>query len=104
MAENGKLIIHVPNLQAPDGQLHRYNDFTHEVGFIEHSLGQVLLAAGFTKFQFFGFEQILRNSIKKNIIYYMRVVLWFWVKVHRRINQNLNPQILNPVFFAVVEK
>ncbi|MDD2487241.1 MAG: methyltransferase domain-containing protein [Candidatus Gracilibacteria bacterium] len=40
---NGTLIIQIPNLQAPDGQLHRYNDFTNEFGYIEHSLQEVLI-------------------------------------------------------------
>jgi len=52
----GILIIQVPNSQAPDAQLHRYNDITHEVGYIEHSLSQVLITAKFNDFSFHGFE------------------------------------------------
>jgi 2-polyprenyl-3-methyl-5-hydroxy-6-metoxy-1,4-benzoquinol methylase len=100
---DGILIIQVPNLQAPDGQLHRYNDFTHEIGFIEHSLGQVLLAAGFKTFDFHGFESLSFGkmiTIRKAV----RYIYWACVRFARMINCNINPRILHPVFYAVIKK
>lgn len=107
LKNNGKLIIQVPNLQAPDGQLHRYNDFTHEIGFVEHSLKQVLLVSGFTKFNFFGFEDKFIDdsfSLKKSFIFILRFCFWKFVRVSRRVSGNLNPEILHPVFYVVVNK
>jgi 2-polyprenyl-3-methyl-5-hydroxy-6-metoxy-1,4-benzoquinol methylase len=101
LRSEGILIIQVPNLQAPDGQLHRYNDFTHETGFIEHSLRQVLLAAGFETINFYGFETLLGID---RIIKPLRIVYWAYVRFIRRLNCNLNPKILHPVFYAVVKK
>jgi cyclopropane fatty-acyl-phospholipid synthase-like methyltransferase len=104
LINGGKLIIQVPNLQSPDGQLHRYNDFTHEVGFTEHSMRQVLLVAGFDKFQFYGFESITSKSVRACIRTRLRNIFWQYIKITRTINGNLNPRILNPVLFSVVTK
>lgn len=107
LSMNGKLIIQVPNLQAPDGHLHMYNDITHEVGFIEHSLSQVLIVAGFSSVEFGGFEEVFvgkRRSIKLGIIYVLRSIYWRFVRFQRLINSNINPKILTPVFYAVVKK
>lgn len=102
--DGGLLIIQTPNLQAPDGQLHRYNDFTHEVGYIEHSLQQVLMVAGFKDIKFGGFEEFAIGVWKEKILKILRKFYWFYVKKVRLINGNLNPDILTPVFFAVVKK
>ena len=104
LKDGGLLIIQTPNLQAPDGQLHRYNDFTHEVGYIEHSLQQVLMAAGFKDIKFGGFEEFTIGIWKEKILKVLRKLYWFYVKKTRLINGNMNPDILNPVFFAVAKK
>jgi len=100
----GKVIIQVPNLQAPDSQLHRYNDFTHQIGFIEHSLQQVLIASGIKNISFIGFEDHITEGYKTKIRIVLRSLYWKYCRFVRGINTNLNPQILNPVFFAVVVK
>lgn len=102
LKKGGIVIIQVPNLQAPDGQLHRYNDFTHEVGYIEHSLRQVLLAAGFEDIIFGGFEEFVFGGVREGIKKLLRRIYWKYSKLTRIITGNLNPEILNPVFFAVV--
>ena len=104
LKEGGVLIIQVPNSQAPDGQLHRYNDITHEVGYVEHSLQQVLIAAGFDKVEFKGFEEFVLGGWKESIKKYLRYFYWQYIKLTRTITGNLNPGILNPVFFAIVRK
>ncbi len=104
LKDEGILIVQVPNLQAPDGQLHRYNDITHEVGYIENSLRQVLLAAGFNKIEFYGFEDILGKTIKDRVRSFLRSIYWLSIRFVRKVNGNLNPRILYPVFFAVASK
>jgi len=100
----GLLIVQVPNLQAPDGHLHRYNDITHGTGFIEHSLAQVLLAAGFSKFKFIGFEEFVFGTPREHFNKIFRRLHWAIVRFLRRVDGNLNPKILNPVFTAIVYK
>jgi len=102
LKRNCLLIIQVPNLQAPDGQLHMFNDFTHEVGYIEHSLAQVLMCSGFKNFQFFGFEELVFGGFKEIIKKTIRSLYWSYIRLTRKVNCNLNPQILHPVFYAIV--
>ncbi len=104
LAIKGKVIIQVPNLQAPDGHLHRYNDITHEVGYIEHSLQQVLLTAGFNKISFFGFEDYDPTNYHLKKLRFKRNMFWRFVRYTRSITGNLNPVILHPVLCAVAEK
>ena len=104
LRDDGMLIVQVPNLQAPDGQLHRYNDFTHEVGYIEHSLRQVLVASGFTGIQMNGFEGFVTGGVLENLRKLLRSLLWLYTRLKRDITGNLNPRILYPVFYAVARK
>lgn len=100
----GVLIIQTPNLQAPDGQLHRYNDFTHEFGYTEPSLKQVLVAAGFSIFTFHGFEILVKRHPLMLAARIVRFVYWKLVTLLRMLNTNLYPNILHPVFFAAVRR
>lgn len=43
----GGIIIRTPNMANPLGIYSRYNDFTHQIGFTEYSLIQVLENSGF---------------------------------------------------------
>lgn len=104
LIKGGVLIIQVPNMQAPDGHLHRYNDITHEVGYVEHSLRQVLLSAGFTNFEFHGFEDSISTGFRPFVRKILRSLYWKYVRACRVINGNMNPEILSPVFFAVIRK
>lgn len=104
LKDDGIFIIQVPNLQAPDGQLHMYNDVTHMMGYIEHSLQQILITAGFTKFHFQGFEEFTDNNFKTKIKKVLRNILWKKTRFERLINGNINPKILNPVFSVIVKK
>ncbi len=101
LAPNGQILIQVPNLQAPEGYLHRYNDITHEIGFVEHTLRQVLQVSGFTNFQCYPFEEYPETdeeSLRKKQI---RAFYWTAVTANRTITHNLQPQILTPELIIV---
>jgi 2-polyprenyl-3-methyl-5-hydroxy-6-metoxy-1,4-benzoquinol methylase len=52
---DGRFILEVPNMGNPfTGVTMRYADFTHEVGFTDTSLAQVLRLAGFSSVHVFG--------------------------------------------------
>jgi 2-polyprenyl-3-methyl-5-hydroxy-6-metoxy-1,4-benzoquinol methylase len=104
LKRNGRAIIQVPNLQSPFGYLHHFNDFTHVSGFVEHSLAQVLIAAGFTRFEFHGFEEIHEITLKSMLKRMLRLPLRKAVRFMRAVNSNPNPVILDPVFFAIAVK
>ena len=101
LTEDGLAIFQVPNLQSPFGYLHHFNDITHISGFVEHSLNQVLLSAGFNKMLFYGFEELYEKTPK---IIAKKILRFFYRKIIRflrTINANPNPCILDPVFFVV---
>jgi 2-polyprenyl-3-methyl-5-hydroxy-6-metoxy-1,4-benzoquinol methylase len=43
----GRLVLQTPNAESFWGSMHRYNDFTHEVGFNPNSLSRLLRLVGF---------------------------------------------------------
>ena len=102
LKDNGKAIIQVPNLQSPFGYLHHFNDFTHVSGFVEHSLRQVLLTAGFKQIEFYGFEEFTQNNFKYWVKKAIRSNFRRVVRFLRWANNNPNPKILDPVLYAVV--
>jgi 2-polyprenyl-3-methyl-5-hydroxy-6-metoxy-1,4-benzoquinol methylase len=104
LAGDGVAIIQVPNLQSPFGYLHHFNDFTHVNGFVEHSLAQVLLSAGFTRFEFHGFEESGRGGTKAFVRRRLRSLYRGAVHFLRRLNDNPDPRLLHPVLYAVVRK
>ena len=101
LTKDGLAIFQVPNLQSPFGYLHHFNDITHISGFVEHSLNQLLLSAGFNKMLFYGFEELYEKTpkiiAKKLLRFFYRKIIRFL----RTINANPNPCILDPVFFVV---
>ncbi len=101
LREDGYALIQVPNLQSPFGYLHHFNDFTHVNGFVEHSLAQVLLAAGFKEFKFHGFEEIYKNGFKQEIHKMVRYTYRRLVRFLRAVNVNPNPEILDPVLYVI---
>jgi tRNA G46 methylase TrmB len=52
LTENGVLLLKTDNLACITGAFNRYFDFTHEMGFVEPSLKQVLKLAGFQEITF----------------------------------------------------
>lgn len=101
LRKDGYVIIQVPNLQSPFGYLHHFNDFTHVSGFVEHSLEQVLLAAGFVDFEFHGFEEIYKTGVKQGVHKLVRYFYRRFIRFLRAVNCNPNPKILDPVFYVV---
>jgi len=104
MKDDGILIIQVPNMQSPDSQLHRYNDITHEVGYVEHSLNQILRTAGFSKTEFRGFEEYVSEHWSKYYWKFIRSLYWKYIHFTRRVSGNLNPNILHPVLYVAASK
>jgi SAM-dependent methyltransferase len=45
----GRLILQTPNCDSPWGIAHRYNDFTHEIGFNPNALSRLLHLTGFAE-------------------------------------------------------
>ena len=54
LAEGGRLLVKAPNMSNPFASDLRYRDFTHEAGYTESSLRQILYLAGFPAIRIFG--------------------------------------------------
>ena len=104
LTDNGKIIIEVPNLQSPEGYLHRYNDITHEIGFVEHTLEQVLHVSGFVNFKCYPFEEYPQEDEDTARLRKIRAFYWYMTTAMRKLTHNLEPKILTPEFFAVAYK
>jgi SAM-dependent methyltransferase len=63
LTRGGRLILSVPNANASFGLRWRYNDWTHEVAFTEHSLEFILLNSNFKNLQFLPYEFIPRPRL-----------------------------------------
>jgi SAM-dependent methyltransferase len=99
---NGILIIQTPNLQSPEGHLHRYNDFSHEFGYTEHTLQQLLYTAGYADCHFFPVEEIIEDTEVSNRLKRLRKVYWALCEGFRVITNNMSASRLMSPFVAAV--
>jgi 2-polyprenyl-3-methyl-5-hydroxy-6-metoxy-1,4-benzoquinol methylase len=63
LVPGGRLILSVPNANASFGLRWRYNDWTHEAAFTEHSLEFLLLNSKFKDLKFLPYEFITRPRL-----------------------------------------
>lgn len=103
LTEDGVLIVQVPNMQSITANLFLFDDFTHEAGYTERSLLQLLQLSGFSTIECRGFD-FLDNGLKSKIQSMLQKCLWFFVRIARKINGTMPHRLLHPVFFAVVHK
>ncbi len=78
----GRLILQTPNTDSPWGTVHRYNDFTHEVGFNPNALSRLLNLCEFTNIR--AREQgpvPLGHSIASTI----RYLIWQSIRVGMKV-------------------
>lgn len=71
----GSVVIKVPNLSSVYGPVARYLDFTHELGFTEHSIQQVLTAAGYSAVELRS-SRVVLTPRPKRIAYYAANALY----------------------------
>lgn len=66
LESDGSLLVKTPNMSNPFGLRSRYQDYTHEQGFTEESLGYVLRTSGFKEIQMMG-SSLAGHSFKARI-------------------------------------
>jgi len=103
LTDDGILIVQVPNMQSITANIFLYDDFTHETGYTERSLAQLLKLSGFSSVECYGFD-FLDNSLKSKIQSLLQKCFWCFVRSARKINGTMPHRLLHPVFFAVVRK
>jgi len=103
LTEDGILIVQVPNMQSITANIFLFDDFTHEAGYTERSLEQLLNLSGFSSIECYGFD-FLGNDFKSKIQSVLQKCLWCFVRSARKINGTMPHRLLHPVFYAVVRK
>ncbi|OPX30434.1 MAG: hypothetical protein B1H08_01685 [Candidatus Omnitrophica bacterium 4484_171] len=95
---DGKLILKTPNLGNPFAVRLRYVDFTHEIGFTEKSLYQVLWIAGFRNIRIIPCKETRAiHKMVAGIIYFVvRKLMWYQGFVA--------PKVLTPLLIGVAKK
>lgn len=69
----GRIIFSTPNCESIWGNMHRYHDFTHEVGFTHNSLSRLLLITGFKEVESREIGPVPKNY---SLISSCRYILW----------------------------
>lgn len=67
LSADGVLLIKTDNMSTPFGLRGRYMDVTHEIGFTEHSLYEVLTISGFKEITIRGADPMQRTLIHRII-------------------------------------
>jgi hypothetical protein len=78
--KNGILIARVPNMSNPFSLDSRFRDFSHETGFTEKSLYQVLARAGFKEIEISSTRihvHSFRNRIRRMLVHALFAVIRF---------------------------
>jgi predicted TPR repeat methyltransferase len=97
----GKIILQVPNMQSPFAALNLYCDLTHEWGYTEASLAQLLRSVGFRKVGLYPQNYppfrlyVIRHALRSMLYLFWRSILI--------IDQPNRGSILTPNLIAVAE-
>lgn len=78
LKQNGVLLLRTGNFSTPGGTYLRYKDFTHDIGYTESSLEQVLRMAGFSDITVRGNRYYMScntRSLVRNIL----LRIWFCI-------------------------
>lgn len=94
LTSNGKVLIRTPNMGSLISNHSRYIDITHEVGFTEESLSQVLHEAGFTK------VKCANNALGKKRLLFLKFFHFLVNKIYLTQRSNVH----SPNILALAEK
>jgi SAM-dependent methyltransferase len=97
----GSFVVKTGNLASLSGMFIRYIDFTHESGFTENSLRQVLRAVGFKEIdvrgnvaRVYSWRSYIRIVLQRSLHFFLRVIY----SIDR--GWNTSPLILSPMLIA----
>ena len=99
----GVIIIKTPNMNNLFGLSFRYQDFTHEMGFTEVTLSQIMNAAGFINIALVP-EVYAKFGFKRRIANIIRSIFYKVISIAHIINIGKAPEILTPNLILVAQK
>ena len=103
LKDGGTLLIKVPNMANPLGLRARYIDITHEIGFTEESLYQILSVIGFTHIHMYSYKVVIR-SIKNRFKMAIRTAFFRYIRFLYYLAAYDKPNILTVNIIAVGKK
>jgi len=104
LKKDGIFLLKTPNMGNPFSIFSRYRDFTHEVGFTDKSLYQVLFLAGFRKIRVFPYKRYINHPLKRFIVSRMDRLVCFFITKLLQLQSYVAPRILTPLLFGVAKK
>jgi len=107
LSSSGIFVCRVPNMSNIFGVYLLYNDFTHEIGFTEHSIAQALRTAGFEDITIYGnktrinsfWKRVIFNTIQKMFFCTIKTILAYIYMPGSR-----QPKIMTTFLMAVCKK
>ena len=103
LKHEGTVIVKVPNMANPFGLRARYIDITHEIGFTEESLQQILGVVGFDEIYTYGHKEVV-TSIKNHFKRILRAVFFKYIRLLYSVAAYGKPTILTANIIAVGKK
>ena len=94
----GQLLLRVPNMGNPFSVRLRYVDFTHNVGFTERSLRQVLWLGGFRNIKILPWKTMgfFNRIVAGMILFTLSKLMWYQGMVA--------PRVITPIFIGLAKK
>ena len=104
LKSEGVFCMKTPNMGNPFTIYLRYKDFTHEAGFTDMSLYQVLWTAGFQDIQILPYKIYIHRSLKSFIGLKLAKIISFIIIKLFQIQGFVAPKILTPLLTGVARK
>lgn len=98
-----KFFAKVPNMSNPFGLMDRYSDFTHEIGFTEFSLREVLVMSGFKIIKIKGAAYPL-ISLKSVAAKILELPFYIFLRMMFRIQGHIAPKIMDKDIISITKK
>lgn len=104
LKSNGIFLMKTPNMGNPFTIYLRYKDFTHEAGFTDMSLYQVLWTAGFRDIQILPFKRYFPRTFKRFIELKLNKIISVIIIKLFQIQGFVAPKILSSLLVGVARK
>jgi cyclopropane fatty-acyl-phospholipid synthase-like methyltransferase len=104
MKEKGVFLIRTPNIGNPFALYSRYKDFTHEAGFTDRSLYQVLWTAGFRDIQILPYKSYSTRTFKRFVESRLARLTGLILTKLFQIQGFVAPRVLTPLLRGAARK
>ncbi len=97
LKKGGTLYVHTPGISGFTSMISRYNDFTHEIIFMESTLKQVLRLGGFENIQFIKIHEKFKLHPRTLVFRFLKQLWVYVLKFIYLVERPGDPD--NPQFF-----